>query len=143
MPRGGHSRSGRTPDPNALRRDRTDDKEWVTLPAEGRSGPPPPWPLTKPTARESAIWVRLWAMPQAVEWERQSLDLTVALYVRRLTVAERRNAPANAVTVVRQLADALGLTSPGMRANRWRLGRAKTDTPTERATVTPIRPTLR
>jgi len=108
----------------ALRRDRpSDQSEWVTLPAEGRAGELPVWPLTKPLKRESDLWAQLWVMPQAVEWGRQGLELTVALYVRRLVVAEKRNCPATAVNTVRQLADSLGLTTPGLRSNRWRIGR--------------------
>lgn len=47
MPRGGaRVHSGPPPDPTALRRDRPEDKEsWTTLPAEGRQGDPPAWPL--------------------------------------------------------------------------------------------------
>lgn len=47
MPRGGaRANSGPPPDPNALRRERPSDKEtWRTLPAEGRQGDPPAWPL--------------------------------------------------------------------------------------------------
>ena len=37
-------RSGPAPDPNALKRDR-DGKQWAKLPAGGRTGAPPPWPL--------------------------------------------------------------------------------------------------
>lgn len=47
MPRGGaRANSGPPPDPNALRRDRKEDKAgWTILPAEGRTGPLPEWPL--------------------------------------------------------------------------------------------------
>lgn len=47
MPRGGaRLNSGPPPDPNALRRDRRDDKAgWTMLPASGRQGDPPNWPL--------------------------------------------------------------------------------------------------
>lgn len=45
MPRGGaRLRSGPPPDMNALRRER-DGKDWTKLPAAGRTGDPPPWPL--------------------------------------------------------------------------------------------------
>lgn len=127
---GARARSGPPPDPNALRRER-DVGEWSVLPAAGRPGEPPKWPLTAPTKRELEFWARLWAKPQAVKWEELGQDNEVALYVRRLIAAEKRNAPANAVTVVRQLADSLGLTTPGMRSNRWRIGKplAVTDGP--------------
>lgn len=49
MTRGGaRVNSGPPPDPNALRRDRKDDKDgWTTLPSEGRKGRTPRWPLTE------------------------------------------------------------------------------------------------
>ena len=140
MPSGGHARSGPPPAPNALRRER-DASEWVTLPAVGRSGEPPAWPLTTPTKRELGLWARLWAKPQALMWERLDQAEEVALYVRRLMVAEKRNAPGTAFTAVRQLADSLGLTTPGLRANRWRIEPPKTAAEsTENAPVVPIRP---
>lgn len=47
MPRGGaRPNSGPPPDPNALRRDRPSDQAgWTHIPAAGRSGKPPAWPL--------------------------------------------------------------------------------------------------
>lgn len=47
MTRGGaRVNSGPPPDPNALRRDRAEDKAgWTVLPAAGRSGRTPKWPL--------------------------------------------------------------------------------------------------
>lgn len=124
MPKGGaRARSGPAPDPNALRRDRpADAAEWIVLPAEGRQGEAPDWPLTEPDDRELGIWSTLWAKPQAVAWEHLGLHHEVALYVRRLVEAEQRNSPAVLSTLVRQIGDSLGLTTPGMRANRWRIG---------------------
>lgn len=54
MPRGGaRPVSGPPPDPNALRRDRPSDQAtWTTLPAEGRTGEPPEWPLLDVQPRE-------------------------------------------------------------------------------------------
>ncbi|HTI26172.1 MAG TPA: hypothetical protein VL652_34605 [Kutzneria sp.] len=134
---GARSRSGPPPDPNALRRDRKSDGEWTVLPAEGRAGDPPAWPLTDATARETEIWKDLWRMPQAVQWERLLQSVPVALYVRRLVEAEQRNSPTAATTLVRQLADALGLTIPGMHMHRWRIAgdqiAAKRETKTKTA----------
>jgi len=119
---GARARSGPPPDPNALRRDRPSDQaEWITLPAAGRPGDPPVWPLPSSVKRERDLWARLWAMPQAVEWERQGLELTVGMYVRRFVIGEKRSAPPAALTIIRQLADSLGLTTPGLRANRWKI----------------------
>lgn len=121
MPKGGaRVRSGPAPDPNALARER-DAGEWVELPASGRPGEAPEWPLVDPTDREKALWKRLWVLPQALMWERLSQELEVALYVRRLAESERPRSPIILGTLVRQMADSLGLTTPGMRMNRWKV----------------------
>ena len=121
MPSGGaRSRSGPAPDPTALRRDR-DAGEWERLPAEGRQGATPEWPLTEQTVREADLWETLWHKPQAMMWERLGQEFEVALYVRRFTEAELLDSAVNLSTLVRQMGDSLGLTTPGMRANRWRI----------------------
>ncbi len=123
---GARTRSGPPPDPNALRRDRKTDGEWTVLPAEGRAGDPPAWPLSEHefggwAEREMELWRRLWATPQAVQWQTMGQELEVALYVRRLVEVEQPGAAANLATLVRQMADALGLTIPGLRTNRWKI----------------------
>lgn len=121
MPSGGaRARSGPAPDPSALRRDR-DAGDWTILPAEGRQGATPEWPLTEQSIREADLWERLWRMPQALMWERCGQELEVALYVRRFSEAELMDSRVNLSTLVRQMADSLGLTTPGMRANRWKV----------------------
>ncbi|MER6531167.1 hypothetical protein [Streptomyces sp. NPDC001508] len=119
---GARTRSGPAPDPDALRRER-DAGEWTILPAEGRQGATPEWPLTRKTARESRLWSQLWARPQALMWERYGQELEVALYVRRFAEAEGRQSSVALSTLVRQMGDSLGLSTPGMRANRWRIER--------------------
>jgi len=119
---GARTRSGPAPDPTALRRER-DAGEWTVLPAEGRRGAMPEWPLTEQSNREVELWERLWRMPQALMWERYGQDLEVALYVRRLTEAEQMESAVTLTTIVKQMADSLGLTTPGLRANRWRIDR--------------------
>lgn len=122
MPRGGaRVRSGPPPDPFAVRRVRRDAGDWLCLPAGGRPGAPPEWPLVEGNEREAAIWTQLWARPQAVVWERAGQEFEVALYVRRLTEAELPGAATGLSTLVRQMSDSLGLTTPGMRSNRWRI----------------------
>ena len=123
MPKGGaRTRSGPAPDPNALRRER-DAGEWTILPAEGREGATPDWPFEEQSVREIVLWERLWRMPQALMWERYGQELEVALYVRRLAEAEKPDSAVVLSTLVRQMADSLGLTTPGMRGNRWRVDR--------------------
>ena len=121
MARGSSVRSGSPPDPDALRRNRAGDKPWRVLPAEGRKGKSPAWPLTQRTRRELTIWNRLWQMPQAVVWEELLQERQVAQYVRRFAEAEERGSAVNLTTVVRQMEEALGLSLPGLNANRWRI----------------------
>lgn len=52
-------------------------------------------------------------------WEANGQVAEVALYVRSLKDAERPKATVAARTLVRQQMDALGLTIPGLRVNRW------------------------
>jgi hypothetical protein len=123
--KGGHARSGPAPDPNALRRDR-DGAEWVDLPASGREGAVPVWPLAgKQTARERELWAQLWCKPQAVMWELRGQELEVALYVRRFREAEKPGAPVALSTLIVRQMEVLGLSSMGLRANKWRIGDAQ------------------
>ena len=111
--------SGRPPDPNAFRRDRY-DVDFTRLPASGRPGRPPAWPLgSKASARERKVWTELWKLPQAIMWEQLGQQHLVGLYVRRLVEAEASGAKVTLSTLVRQMADSLGLTVAGMRTNRW------------------------
>ena len=117
---GARSRSGPPPDPNALRRER-DSGEWIELPKAGRDGPPPAFPLPKPLKAELELWGELWSMPQAIMWAKQRQELEVAQYVRRFVEGTQRGATVAAGTLVRQLGDSLGLTTPGLRAARWKI----------------------
>lgn len=122
---GARARSGPAPDPQALRRDRKDDAAgWLTLPAEGRKGATPEWPLSEASDRELALWVREWRRPQAVEWERNGQELEVGMYVRSLVAAEAPDAVTAARAEVRRMQEALGLSLPGLARNRWRIADA-------------------
>lgn len=118
---GARSRSGPPPDPNALRRDRKDDADWLTLPAGVREDEPPEWPLAGCTAREAELWAKMWAKPQGHAWEKLGLEFEVGLMVRRMAEAELPASHTSTGTLVRQMMDSLGLTVPGMRSNRWKL----------------------
>lgn len=117
---GARINAGRPQDPNALSRER-DAGEWTIIPAGERPGDIPAWPLPEFTDRESTLWEMLWRKPQARMWERFGQELEVALYVRRLVEAEQPDSKVNTGTLVRQMGDALGLTTPGMRNNRWKI----------------------
>jgi hypothetical protein len=126
MPRGGHAASGPAPDPNALRRNRKSDAAgWRTLPAAGREGEPPEWPLTEATDREWDVWGDLWEKPQAVMWEEMGQSLEVALFVRTLAEAERPDARADIKKMVRGYLDSLGLSVQGMLRHRWKIAPAE------------------
>lgn len=117
---GARARSGPAPDPNALKRER-DKGEWTMLPASGRPGDAPVWPLLGFAEREATLWGDLWRKPQALMWEKLGQELEVALFVRNLAQAEIPGSPINLGTLVRQQSDSLGLTTPGLRSNRWKI----------------------
>lgn len=127
---GSRARSGPAPDPNALRRDRPDDvASWTILPGP-RTAPAPAWPLpTEPSENEQAQWDRVWATPQAHQWEANGLDTEVALYVRTLIEAEKPEAATNLRTLTKTLQENLGLSYVGMLKFRWRLQHAPASSP--------------
>lgn len=128
MPSGGaRSRSGPAPDPNALRRNRKDDAQWMTLPSEGRVGPTPEFPAPNQTAREAVLWESMWRKPQAILWERDGLYELVALFVRQLAEAEVEKASAENRKTVRMLFADLWLTPDSMLRNRIRIGEVKAE----------------
>lgn len=89
----------------------------LTLPAEGRKGDTPPWPLELLADSELALWRDLWATPQAVAWERLGFTRVVARYCRFVLAAENGN--KDAMAEARQLEDRLGLTPKAMRLLLW------------------------
>jgi hypothetical protein len=122
MARGGaRGRSGPAPDPNALRRERSDDKGWVVLPVEGRLGDVPDFPLGQYSASELDLWSELWRKPQAVMWEKLGLKFQVAAYVRAFLESVEPDASAGIKTAVIRMEGELGISLPGMASLRWRL----------------------
>lgn len=91
----------------------------MLLPAGGRPGPAPKWPLDRASAREKTLWTRAWKTPQAAAWERLGWHDAVARYVRVLTFAEQRGAPVTYLSEVRQMEDRLGLNPMAMLRLRW------------------------
>src|SRR5215216_5569671 len=89
---------GPAPNPNARHRQGgrpTARTSVLRLPAGGRPGAPPKWPLlTVPAAiehlveTEQVLWAQLWAMPQAVAWEHDRVHREVAMYCRQSLLAE-------------------------------------------------------
>ena len=122
MPSGGaRARSGPAPDPGALRRDRKDDKQWTTLPSEGRPGRVPALPLPAATRLEREYWAELWKKPQAVQWDAMHMQRQVAAYVRAYIDSLQPGATAGIKTAVLRMEAELGLSIVGMNALRWRI----------------------
>jgi len=144
MPSGGaRARSGPAPDPNALRRDRKDDAGWLILPAEGRKGKAPAFPLIEPSKRELELWSSLWKKPVALLWEKNQQELAVAFHVRTMAEAERADAQTNLRTLVRQQAGELLLTIPAMHAARVRIAEDEVAVKRAETRVAPARQSAR
>lgn len=135
---------GPAPKPAAERRHRNKPMaNTVLLPAEGRKGPIPKWPLRGRTLQG---WADLWRTPQAVMWERQGSELLVARYlVLRNLIQDPdslEDVNAAAWSELRQLEDRLGLSPMAMLRLRWEVHHSEisedTDTAAGVATVTRI-----
>ena len=118
---------GPPPKPASQRRHRSktlaDAK--VTLPPEGRQGPPPRWPLGRAAAAQSRLWRELWATPQAAAWEHLGWPRVVARYVLLLLEAEKAGASPALLAEVRQMEDRLGLSPMALLRLRWEIGQAQ------------------
>ncbi len=108
---------GPAPKPDSQRRRRNATPPTMRLPAAGRTGDAPAWPLDEPKAR---VWRELWRLPQAVAWERMHLHRVVARYAVLVELAEAGERFACAE--VRQLEDRLGLTPMSLMRLRWEIG---------------------
>lgn len=92
------------------------------LPAEGRQGDTPEWPLPGRSSKaERELWRQLWASPQAVAWERLGWARSVGRYVRAAIRAERPGAIAYLLSEVRQMEDRLGLNPKAMKDLGWEI----------------------
>lgn len=124
---GARVNSGPPPDPNALRRERKDDKSgWRLLPPDGRDGDAPAWPLADPAEDvaldhgiETGMWSTLWRTPQAVVWDELGWTTEVALYCRYMAMAGAGD--MKAAGEARQWSDRLGLNPAAMLRNRWKV----------------------
>lgn len=111
---------GPAPNKNARRRNARPD--WVQLPASGRIGPAPKWPLP---GRTAAGWAAMWRKPQAVMWERSGDDLVVARYVKLRNLVQCPESldevNAAALSELRQLEDRLGLSPMALKRLQWEI----------------------
>lgn len=109
---------GPAPTDPASRRRRNSSVGKTLLPAKGRVGETPAWPLR---STEPGVWADLWSTPQAAAWERIGYTRVVARYALLLDIIESgEGAPAAAILgEVRQMEDRLGLNPKAMRSLLW------------------------
>jgi len=126
---------GPPPKPASQRRRTNATIATTQLPAEGRQGEPPAWPLAASAAYDEQTWRDLWSSPQAVAWERLGIGCIrmVARYV--VLLAEAEVGEPKAAMEVRQLEDRLGLSPMAMRRLLWEI--AADDTAATRPRPTP------
>jgi hypothetical protein len=137
MPSGGHGNSGPAPDPNALRRGRSDDRGWTNLPAAGFTGVVPEFPLPGALSVEAELWESLWKKPQAAMWSKLGLELEVAAYVRAFLESVEVQASAGLKTAVLRMSAEIGLSVPGMASLRWKF--SEDEVSARRNAVAPVK----
>lgn len=111
---------GPPPDRNARRKNARPD--WRNLPAEGREGPAPEWPVGKPSEESAELWASLWATPQAAAWEDLGWTRVVARYASIVLACDKPDVPASLLGEARQLEDRLGLSPMAMKRLQWEIG---------------------
>lgn len=110
---------GPPPKPAGQRRRRNATVAMTRLPAEGRKGRAPAWPLeARPTAEQRGLWASVWKTPQAAAWERLGWTRAVARYVRVVLAAEE-GLDVRLLAEARQMEDRLGLSPMAMLRLRW------------------------
>jgi hypothetical protein len=94
---------------------------FTYLPAAGRSGAPPGWPLGKASKRELEVWTKIWHTPQAVAWDvGRAFDATIARYVWMAVQCEGETSAA-LLGELHQMEDRLGLNPVSMARLRWQV----------------------
>lgn len=120
---------GPAPKPDGQRRRRNAVPPSLRLPADGKSGPVPTWPLL---GRAPRLWAELWSLPQAAAWEHLHLHRLVARYVQdcldvaalRSTLSRTGEVPSQYSSLksrVDKVEADLGLTPTGLLKNRWEI----------------------
>lgn len=106
---------------------RNKDVPMNQLPAEGRTGRTPTWPIAAASPDEAKAWKAAWRLPQAVVWETQHLERIVARYVRLMVAAEEPGAPVTLHGHVAKLEEHLLLTPHHLKAARYEIVAKETD----------------
>ena len=148
---GSRLRSGPAPDPRSGRSEGR-GLSFRELPARGRRGQAPKFPLSRPivywihededgkrvrevdedatelrVARELELWKWAWRTPQAVAWKEEPWRwYSVAMWVRTAVVCESPEATAADKNSLHRFADQIGLTPAGLSSNGWVIGPKET-----------------
>ena len=105
------------------RRRRNASPTFRVLPASGRKGRAPKWPLADPpSAVQAARWRRLWKSPQATAWsDMGQIEESVAYYVLLESWSLSEDCPGAIRAEMRQMNDRLGLNPKAMRSLGWQV----------------------
>lgn len=139
---GARARSGPAPDPDSYR---SQNREWIDLPAGGFRGEVPEFPfeaipvydiywvdkervkeLDEDATRmrrdgELTLWADLWRKPQAHAWAALGLSYQVAAYVRAFIESTGPDSNAGLKTAALRMETELGISIAGMKQNLWRI----------------------
>lgn len=117
---------GPAPKDPSQRRRRNAAVPMTRLPAEGRHGELPSWPLPfvahhddDVRVEEAKVWAELWRTPQSVMWDRFGWYRDVAIYARLMALAGLGSFDAG--REARLLSDRLGLNPVAMLRLRWEI----------------------
>lgn len=132
---------GPPPKDASARRRRNAAPSTTKLPAAGRKGQAPKWPLARSASpAERRLWNELWSTPQSVAWERLGWTRIVARYTRLTIPVEDGTASTAEAAEVRQLEDRIGLTPMSMKRLQWEIAFDEiAEARAERARTTEVR----
>lgn len=125
---------GPAPKDPASRRRRNAAVGKTVLPAGGRVGDVPEWPIVE--VDEPSVWKSLWRLPQAAAWERDHMHMVLADYAILRARLYGEDAPsASLLAEKRNQETVLGLNPKAMRSLLWEV--ATSDEVAEKRTATP------
>lgn len=114
--------NGPAPKPNA-RRANAPTFDWVHLPSDGRSEPPPALPAWRAWSDQTLEeWAQWWSSPAASQWSADDRELfRMALLFDRMVAGE---GSAAELTEMRQIEDRHGMSPKSRLQLRWMIADA-------------------